>query len=114
MRTKRRVSLHNDVAVVPIPMRTEYSLQVRERLWSPPSELHQNAMRNTLEFAAEGFQWRNATDDAQMVIVNGERVHPIHYLNLCRGRTASACGAESRPRQATAVSPPISMDTEPS
>lgn len=82
-RTKRRVSLHNDVLVIPIPMRTEYPPLIRERLWSSARELYQNAARNTLEFAAEGFEWRNATEDAQLVTLpHGERVHPIHYMNV--------------------------------
>jgi len=82
-RSKRRVSLHNDVAVIPIPMRTEYSNLIRGRIWSSASELYQNSARNTIEFAAEGFDWRNAADDSQMVqSPHGERIHPIHYMKM--------------------------------
>lgn len=82
-KSKRRVSLKNDVAVIPIPMRTEYSSLVKARIWSSANELTQNAARNTLEFAAEGFNWRNVADDEQMVqSPSGERIHPIHYMNL--------------------------------
>mmetsp|Transcript_9405 Transcript_9405/g.15342 ORF Transcript_9405/g.15342 Transcript_9405/m.15342 type:complete len:320 (-) Transcript_9405:62-1021(-) len=114
-RSKRRVSLHNDVAVIPIPMRTEYSNLVRGRIWSSASELYQNAARNTLEFAAEGFDWRNAADDSQMVqSPHGERIHPIHYMNIANlGFGALSCGQENRPCQAEVNSIPVRMDTEP-
>lgn len=62
-------------------MRTEYPN--RERLWCSASELYQNAARNTIEFASEGFNWRNAAADDQMIVMpSGERVHPIHFMNM--------------------------------
>lgn len=80
-RSKRRVSLHHDVAVIPIPTRNEYPN--RERIWCSASELYQNAARNTIEFASEGFNWRNVAADEQMVeMPSGERVHPIHFMNM--------------------------------
>ena len=104
-KSKRRVSLYTDVAVVPIPTRTEYPDLIRERIWSSASELCQNAARNTIEFAAEGFDWRNAAEDEQMVkSPSGERIHPIHYLTL------GINGAQiTREAEVT----PVSMDAEP-
>jgi hypothetical protein len=53
-RPKKRISFDVKVKVVPIPMRDEYSNRVRSRLWSNALEIHENATRNSIEFAAEG------------------------------------------------------------
>ncbi|KAL7465210.1 hypothetical protein ACHAXS_005540 [Conticribra weissflogii] len=79
---KRRVTLRDDVAVIPIPMRTEYPDAIRARIWSSAVELYENAARNSIEFAAEGWNWRTVTDDEYMVqSASGERIHPIHFIN---------------------------------
>ena len=114
MRSKRRVSLHNDVAVVPIPSRTDYPSLMRQRIWSSASELYQNAARNTIEFAAEGFDWRRVAEDDQMIQgPSGERVHPIHYMNMASlGYTTMNCEQEKKCRSEVCLAP-VSMDAEP-
>jgi len=83
-RSKRKVSLSKSVEVIPIPTRSEYSGHVKERLWSSATELHRNAARNSFEFASEGWNWRTATEDENMLVCksSGEMIHPIHVLTL--------------------------------
>jgi hypothetical protein len=77
---KQRISFSDSVAVVPIPMRSEYSDRVRSRLWSNRYEIHENATRNAIEFAAEGWDWRSVTEDEGMFVctASGELIHPVH------------------------------------
>lgn len=69
------------VRVHTIPTRYEYSARIRGTLWTPPLEMQQNAARNSLEFAAEGWDWRNVANDEDMVICSGEKIHPIHFCD---------------------------------
>ena len=83
MQARRRVSLHNDVTVIPVPTRADYPPPVRAQLWNSAAELHFNAMRNAVEFAAEGFEWRRAVEETGMVeLPHGEKVHPVHFANM--------------------------------
>ena len=64
-------------------MRSEY--HNREVMWYSAHELHQNATRNAIEFASEGFNWRQVADDEHMIHVpSGERIHPIHFINIAK------------------------------
>ncbi|GAX19846.1 hypothetical protein FisN_11Lh280 [Fistulifera solaris] len=80
----RKIAFQDEVDVVPIPTRYEYSDRIKSRIWSNRHELQENAERNALEFAAEGWDWRTVTEDDGMFIcsVSGELVHPIHLQHL--------------------------------
>jgi hypothetical protein len=90
-------------------MRTEYSNLVKERLWSSANDLYQNAVRNSIEFAAEGWNWRTVADDDQMIqSPSGERIHPIHLMNsptVVEEKRKIECEAD--------LDSPVSMDSEP-
>jgi hypothetical protein len=81
---KKRVSVNKVVIVVPIPSRAEYCSETRQRIWSSAAELYANAARNTVEFASEGWNWRNVLEEDQMLVHqnNGEFIHPIHLQNV--------------------------------
>lgn len=86
-----KICFQDEVEVVPIPTRYEYSDRIKSRIWSNRHELQENAERNALEFAAEGWNWRNVTEDEGMYIcsVSGELVHPIHLQHLMQEESAA-------------------------
>jgi hypothetical protein len=56
---------------------------MKQSLWGTLKEIHENARRNTIEFAAEGWDWRAATeDDAMYVTPSGDRIHPAHVRRV--------------------------------
>ena len=84
MRKNRSVSFDDSVTVRPIPMRTEYSARMKQQIWSDRQETYRNAARNSIEFAAENWDWRQVAEDEDMVqAVTGELIHPIHYIRQC-------------------------------
>lgn len=54
MSTEKRLTFNEQVKIMPIPMRHDYSQRVRERLWNDVDDIMLNAQRNAMEFAAEG------------------------------------------------------------
>jgi hypothetical protein len=95
-----RIAFQDQVEVMPIPTRHEYSNRIKSRIWSNRYELQENAERNAVEFASEGWNWRNVTEDEGMYIcsVSGELVHPAWVGGL---PTLEATGAASSPTAGT-------------
>lgn len=79
------------VVVVPIPMRNDYSARMKKRLWMNRLELLQNVHRNSIEFAAEGYDWHNVTEDDGMYKCSrsGKLIHPVHCRRLILQRAST-------------------------
>jgi hypothetical protein len=93
-RKSTRIMFQDEVEVMQIPTRFEYSDRIKSRIWSNRHELQENAERNALEFAAEGWDWRTVTEDEGMYIcsVSGELVHPIHLQHIVAAEESSPVG----------------------
>lgn len=83
---KTTIAFQDEVEVLPIPTRHEYSDRIKSRIWSNRYELQENAERNAVEFASEGWNWRNVTEDEGMYIcsASGELVHPAWVGDIPR------------------------------
>lgn len=81
-----RIAFVDEVDVMPIPTRHEYSDRIKSRIWSNRYELQENAERNAVEFAAEGWKWDQVVEDEGMYIcsASGELVHPAWVGDLPR------------------------------
>lgn len=79
-----KIAFQDQVEVLPIPTRYEYSDRIKSRIWSNRHELQENAERNALEFASEGWDWKQVKEDDHMFICSqsGELVHPVHLQHL--------------------------------
>lgn len=79
-----KIAFQDEVEVLPIPTRYEYSDRIKSRIWSNRHELQENAERNALEFASEGWDWKKVKEDDHMFICSqsGELVHPVHLQHL--------------------------------
>lgn len=78
---RRRLLFSDSVKVVPIPMRSEYSNRIKERMYSGRVELSENAQRNVVEFEAEGWDATTVLDDENQFYkcpLTGELIHPVH------------------------------------
>ena len=81
-----RIAFQDEVEVMPIPTRHEYSERIRSRIWSNRHELQENAERNAVEFASEGWKADNVVEDEGMYIcsASGELVHPAWVGDIPR------------------------------
>jgi len=89
-RPRQRVTFHKMVEVHLIPHKNMFSNQVRRNLWNDPEDICRNALRNSVEFAAENFDWRQAVEDENFLLSpsTGKRIHPahLHWLDYISNR----------------------------
>mmetsp|Transcript_25885 Transcript_25885/g.42049 ORF Transcript_25885/g.42049 Transcript_25885/m.42049 type:complete len:306 (-) Transcript_25885:297-1214(-) len=85
---RRRLLFSEAVEVVPIPMRSEYSNRIKDRMYSGRVELSENAQRNVVEFEAEGWDATTVLDDENQFYkcpLTGELIHPVHLAYFNKG-----------------------------
>ena len=90
---RRRLAFMDEVQVVPIPMRSEYSNRIKERMYSGRIELSENAQRNVVEFEAEGWDATTVLDDENQFYkcpLTGELIHPVHLAYFNKGASGEA------------------------
>ena len=92
-----RIAFQDEVEVMPIPTRHEYSERIRSRIWSNRHELQENAERNAVEFASEGWNSDNVIEDEGMYIcsASGELVHPAWVGDIPRVEEQPSSGSGS-------------------
>jgi hypothetical protein len=78
--SSRKLRFNEQVEVCLIPKRDEYSKRIRVHLWFSPEEMAAAAHRNTIEFAAEGWDPMNCMEEENMYrcLNTNELIHPVH------------------------------------
>lgn len=77
----KKVVFNDMVEVRYVPLHSEYSQRIRQKYWASAQELWDMATRNTIEFAAEGYDWRLAVEEQDLVRLGSQLVHPVHLQN---------------------------------
>lgn len=76
---KKGVSFVGFVRVRWIPSRHDYSPTAKATLWTTRDEIYENASRNTIEYASEGWDINQVLEDERMVDYFGQKIHPVHF-----------------------------------
>jgi hypothetical protein len=74
---KARVSFETSVSVHWIPNRNTY--KDRDAIWTQKDDFRKSAQRNSVEFAADGWDWRQATEESDFIWYQDEFIHPAHF-----------------------------------
>ena len=61
--TKKGVRFNDMVEVRYVPLHSDYSQRVRQKYWNSAQELWDMAARNSLEFASEGYDYKQAVEE---------------------------------------------------
>lgn len=108
---KTQVRFDENVTVVEIPSRVEYS-KCSKNMWTSASEIETNKRRNIFEFRADGRDWRNCKEEIDMIEFNGELVHPYTYWRSTGIRPRSASYLRSRSMARIAVREKLAAERE--
>ena len=76
---RRRLSFDEEVSIVNIPRREQYSHRMQQHLWHSREDLQASIMRNTVEYAADGWAWQQVREEEDHIATrDGKYVHPVH------------------------------------
>lgn len=75
-----------------VPLHSDYSQRVRQKYWNSAQELWDMAARNSVEFAAEGYDWTKAVEEeVSEHTFNPRRLHSRSYFRIShRGEGSSS------------------------
>jgi hypothetical protein len=68
---RRRLRFKKSVKVLYIPSRGEYSDSTKDTLWPTAYSLHRAAVRNSIEYVTEGYNWRQCLEEDSFIHVEG-------------------------------------------
>lgn len=90
--TRNSVRFHSKVLVMRIPHRNQYPKPMKQNLWCSLSEIARSAQRNTIEFSAEGWDWRSAVEEESMYIhpKTGQYIHPVHVQRAVLSKSTTS------------------------
>lgn len=76
-----RISFHENVTVYPVRSIEDFPDDVWEATWKPRAEVRAHKKRSKKEYAWDGYDWQNATEEDDMIMdpETGELEHPVHY-----------------------------------
>mmetsp|Transcript_8887 Transcript_8887/g.18439 ORF Transcript_8887/g.18439 Transcript_8887/m.18439 type:complete len:284 (+) Transcript_8887:561-1412(+) len=95
---KDRVSFHHSVTVYPVFQTSSYPPSLLSKMYTQREELRTNKSRNKREYAYDGHDWRNATEEDDMSEgSDGELVHPVHRRVGVGAAVASLAKKRERP-----------------
>mmetsp|Transcript_45473 Transcript_45473/g.68615 ORF Transcript_45473/g.68615 Transcript_45473/m.68615 type:complete len:249 (+) Transcript_45473:171-917(+) len=74
------VKFHSEVTVCSIPSADDYPCDVWSDLWLTEEDIIRSIKRNKKEFDYDFWDWKNATEEEDMVFCpqTGELMHPVH------------------------------------
>ncbi|KAG7353766.1 hypothetical protein IV203_003121 [Nitzschia inconspicua] len=100
------VSFYHKVQVMRIPSRKQYPEDIKKSLWASLSEISENARRNSIEYTAEGWDWRTVLEEDDMYVHprTGEHVHPVHVQREYQKRMKLAHRQQNEEQQAALAS----------
>jgi hypothetical protein len=100
-----KVSFFHKVQVLRIPSRKHYPEDMKKNLWASLSEITENAKRNSIEYTAEGWDWRTVLEEKDMYRHprTGEYVHPIHVHREYQKRAMAERKRQEKARLADAA-----------